>query len=157
MKKVIFVCTGNTCRSPMAEVIAKKIFDENKIGVQVFSRGVSVFFESGASNNAKEAVKKYGLNLSSHLSKQITQDDIDEGTLILAMTDGHKDFLLSGFASSRDKIYTLKNYVGCTENDIADPFGQAVEVYSKCCDDIYSCIVKLSVKIRNDSRGNNLS
>ena len=89
--KIMFVCTGNTCRSPMAEAAAKAIFP--KEGYEIISRGISVFESTPASENAQKAVAEGGLDLSQHMSKQISEEDIKTSDVIFTMTNPHKQML----------------------------------------------------------------
>lgn len=125
---VLFVCTGNTCRSPMAEAL----FLKNAGGShQAFSRGISVFSEQGASQNAVSIMKEYGMDISTHRSRQLTREDLEKAGLVLVMTKAHKDIISSTFPEFCDKVFTLAEYVGAIE-DVADPFGGDLEAYRKC-------------------------
>ncbi len=142
MKKIIFVCTGNTCRSPMAEAIAKDIFSKRKINIEVISRGIAVYFPSEASENSIYALKKYNLDLSNHRAKQIETNDIDSYTLILTMTNQHKAFVKK--LGNNINVYTLKEYIKANGNDIADPYGGDILDYQNCADELYHCIEMLA-------------
>ncbi len=137
---VLFVCTGNTCRSPMAEGYLKSL---NLSNVSVKSCGLSATGES-ASENSVHAMKEIGIDISKHISSQISLQDIEWADKIICMSESHKQFLLS---VAKDKISVLGK-------GISDPFGCGIEVYQKCRDEIITAIDALfsAVKVRNIER-----
>ena len=134
-KDVLFVCSGNTCRSPMAMAIFNTLSKEKK----ALSAGISVAYPSAAAENAKEAVKKYGASLDEHMSKQITPDDLKEYSLIITMTNSHKEFLRTYLDD--DKIITLAEFAG-ENGDVSDPYGGNSALYEDTAQMIYEYIKK---------------
>ena len=124
---IIFVCTGNTCRSPMAEYYLKS---KNLTDVSVISRG----FSAGEPANEKSVavMLEKGIDLKNHISKSITPDEIKSADKIICMTEQHRQMLIL-FGASPDNVYVLNG-------GISDPFGLSVETYRKCRDDIFSGI-----------------
>lgn len=141
MKQVIFVCTGNTCRSPMAEVIAKSICKNDNINI--FSRGLFVNENLEANFNSINAVKIQNLSLDTHTSKQLTKDEIKNATLILTMSLEHKNIICDNFNEYSNKIYTLYEYVQNFNKDIKDPYGRSLEEYIMCFKEILNLIKKI--------------
>lgn len=153
-RKILFVCTGNTCRSSMAEVLFKKILKDNGIeDVEAASAGTSVFFPSGASEHSIEVMRDRGIDLTSHQSRQVTKAMIHEADIILTMTVNHREKLLNVCPEAADKVFTLKEFAYGVENadtlDISDPFGLPKEYYEQCSDEIYRALEKVVERIRN--------
>lgn len=125
MRTILFVCTGNTCRSPMAEIILKDKFKKNGI-VDVAVKSAGICYEEGTkiTLNARKALNSVGLKATGFRSKQLTKKMLDKSDLILCMTESHKR-ALNGFP----RVYTLAEAVGT--NEISDPFGQSLEQYKK--------------------------
>ena len=129
MKKLLFVCSGNTCRSPLAKVLAERIFQEEGLeGWEIDSAGTAALHGMSASRQAMSAASALELDLSAHQSKPLTQEAVSRADLILVMTAAHKKVVLSLVPQAAGKVYTVAELAGAA-GDIADPFGGSVALY----------------------------
>ena len=140
---ILFVCTGNTCRSPMAAGIMEKLCEENDLDVNIKSAGIFAQEGAPATPEAVEAVKKYDIDISSHKAQPITQELIDKSDLILTMTEAHK-MLLQGLA--KDKTCTICELADI-DSEIEDPFGGDLADYKKTADDLYIALSQIADKL----------
>lgn len=144
MKKILFVCTGNTCRSIMAEgifnnIVANKHLEEQ---FEAISAGMLAFDGEHASINALKVLKAWNIDISYHSSKRITQEQIFAAHLILTMKKEQKNMLLAMYPSVTE-VYTLKEYAQQSTEDVADPYGGDEQVYLKCALELKDAIQKV--------------
>lgn len=124
-KQLLVVCTGNTCRSPMAAAILNHILQEQGLDGQYFahSAGVAAFDHQPAAENAVAAAKENGLDLSGHQSKRITLEDVAAAEHIFVMSEDQRRLLASAVPDAAEKITVMQ---------VPDPFGGDMEVYRAC-------------------------
>jgi len=129
-RRVLFVCTGNTCRSPMADVIGRLLVEERKLGdVTVTSAGVAADDFSGASEGSLLIAMEHGLDLSRHRSRQLTPAMIADADLILTMSPSH--LLAVEGMGGRGKAYLLSAFAtnGESARAVSDPIGGDITIY----------------------------
>ena len=139
--KVLFVCTGNTCRSPMAEAIFNKLALDTEH--MASSCGTNVFMPQNISKKSVEALKNFGISDFSKKSKMITEADIDTADIVLTMTTSHKQMLKTVYTKHKSKIYTLNEKAHGIDSDISDPYGLSQDEYNKCAKQIFDAVEKI--------------
>ncbi len=144
MKRILFVCTGNTCRSPMAKVIFNALALERGLDMVADSAGLATIEGLPASENAMRAVAEIGLDLSAHRSMPLMNLELNGYDYFVALNDDHLDILRSiGIPDSMlrllrrapnvDDIYDLRQ-------GIVDPYGGDLNTYRRCRDEIAGAI-----------------
>lgn len=142
---ILFVCTGNTCRSPMAEGICRKILSEKKKcsidqlekkGYNIKSAGIYASNGAAVSIEAVNALKDLGIDISGHRSRLLTEKDVRQADVIFALTQGHLEYIANNWEFAKTKIVLLDN------EDIKDPIGFGNEVYKVCAKQIENAILK---------------
>lgn len=135
---VVLVCTGNTCRSPMAETLMRhlisqrfpQLFQGEFPPVTIASAGLSAFPGGPASTEAVEAMRKRGLNLQNHQSHSVSERTLRHADLVLTMTKSHRSAILEKMPELASKVQLLSGGTG----DVADPFGGDASLYEACAD-----------------------
>lgn len=128
---IIFVCTSNTCRSPMAEQFASAWLVENNLRGQykIVSRGLTDRYEPPNSPASPHAVhvlaNDFSLDLSPHFSSLLSSSEINDAHLIIGVTQSHKRQIVNNFPNAVGKVH-------CLNADVPDPWHATIEVYSDC-------------------------
>ena len=138
---VLFICTGNTCRSPMAE----QMFNEKAkdLSAHAISAGLDANPGSPMNPQASEALTNLGCTPTEHNSTQVSTQAIEEADVILTFTQDQKIELGERFPAAVEKLFTISEYAhGRTEisEDVSDPYDKSAEVYIETADTINSLV-----------------
>jgi RpiB/LacA/LacB family sugar-phosphate isomerase len=145
MKTILFVCTGNICRSPMAEGLFRHAM-KDRTDYQVVSAGVGAMDGQPPSTHAVRALKELGIDISQQRSRVLTPELIERADYIFGMTHTHVDSINVLFPNVAEKTFLLREFdetLDEFEKDIADPIGGSYETYAYCRDQIEQGIFSL--------------
>lgn len=129
MKTILLVCTGNTCRSIMAQALAEKLAKDWDLAAQfkILSAGTAAYPGAPASPQAVEVLREEGIDLQNHRASQVKPEQVKEADLILTMTSGHKEQLVRMVPEAKDKIFTLKEFAS-DPGEIRDAHQQLMQL-----------------------------
>ena len=140
---LLFVCTGNTCRSPMAEGLLHHLANATDV-LHISSAGCATFGGAPASSEAIAVMAERDIDISAHRSSPLDGRKIDESDLIVVMTVAHQETVRRRFPQAAPKIRLLSSFGTETETtDIADPFGLSLSAYRRTRDEIESAVADL--------------
>ncbi len=148
---ILLVCTGNTCRSAMAGGLFEKAIDDDGVGcLNVDTAGINVYMSTPASDNAVKVMEEMDIDISDHMSRQITKEDIEEADLVLVMTSSHRNTLIDLYPQHSGKIYTFPEYAYGNDDEISDPFGGDEDEYRECANQLKDAIDAALLKIKSE-------
>ena len=129
---ILFVCTGNICRSPMAEAYTRDLCRRKTVPhIRVSSAGTAAPENHEASAQAKFVLWEEGIPLENHRSRQLTRDMIEQADTVVTMTQGHRRQVVRLCPEAADRVGTLADLTG-EGGEIPDPYGGTVEEYAAC-------------------------
>ena len=151
---VMFVCTGNACRSVMAEALFKKTLAEKSTQrINVKSRGTAASKTYRVPPIVLSLMSEKDIDLKGHKSTQLTKTCVETSDLILVMDEHHKQYISKHFPESLGKVFLIKDYaeVKSKHREIFDPIGQPDEVYFKAMKEIELCVKNISKKMEKEN------
>lgn len=146
MLNVVFICTGNICRSPMAEGYLRHRWQEiGRNDLNVSSMGIHGLDESPATGYAQSVCEEHGFDISSHRSRSLVGDELLKADFIFCMEPIHKKFVQTFFPWQRDRVFLLAAWPGkeTRKSVITDPMGASYEEYQRIFDVIRGHIERI--------------
>src|SRR5258707_5183126 len=143
MKTILFVCTGNICRSPMAEGLFRHAV-KGRNDFRVMSAGVGAVEGLPPSEHAVQALRELGIDISRQRSRMLTGELVEQADFIFGMTNSHVDAVTLLYPQAAEKTFLLREFDETLDNyeaDIGDPIGGSYEIYVSCRDQIEQGIV----------------
>ena len=164
IKTILFVCTGNTCRSAMAEGIFKKMLkerteDDSKFNI--ISAGISAFPGMSPTSEAISVMFEQDIDISQHRTQTLQEELIKKADLILVMTNEHKEYIHKEFPFAQNKIFLLKKFTLTNKSkssqnnernyEIIDPIGRKIEFYRVIARELKEKLEKILDKILEEN------
>jgi protein-tyrosine-phosphatase len=137
---MVFVCSGNVCRSPMAEYMLRRLLGADS-GWRVISAGISAGAGMRASDAAITALGEMDIDLSPHRSRPVTKELVQEASMLVVMTATHYQQMKAMFPDSAGRVYLLKSFdPEASGTDVTDPIGSSVDFYREIRDEINAAL-----------------
>jgi protein-tyrosine-phosphatase len=141
VKKVLFICTANICRSPAAEAIFNALAGDRKLDVQAVSAGVSAISDRGIAPETAMALEEVGIYAGGHRSTPVTRDMVEVADLILTMNERHVEELRDMLPDLPDYVHVLPEYAtGAPGSSIPDPYGYTISAHRATVRQLLECI-----------------
>lgn len=148
---IIVICTANICRSPMAAALLQHALagqPEPLRSLKVVSAGVAARAGEPVSENSVLALKKVGIDISSHRAQPLTQRMLDEALAVLCMTESHRAMIEVQAEPVPKNIFLFREFVGAGDREIGDPFGGSLNVYEAARDEMVEAVPALTEHLK---------
>ena len=149
MKNILFVCTGSSCRSPMALGLVKDKLNNRK-DIKLLSAGIIASNGLPASVNAIKVMAEIGIDISGHHTQRLTKEIVNKADMILVMTQWHKLEMIGMLDKPGKEIYLMKEFIKNRDNDdldVQDPIGKDIVFYRNCRDEMNQAVSGIIEKI----------
>lgn len=148
VRRVLFVCKGNICRSPLAAAYLGSRLDQQKRLISVGSAGLETTPGRKAHPLALFVAQQHGLSLEAHVTAPLIREMVDHADLILVMEDGHLDKILKAYPEAKTKVFHLGCFNRKTLTEIADPYNGTIDDFEHCFTLIRRCCDNLCLRIK---------
>jgi protein-tyrosine phosphatase len=152
-KRLLFVCTGNICRSPAAQYLAAKLAREHGLPWTMSSAGTEAEIGRGMTPGAVRALASRGVRGASHVARQLENEMLAEADVVYALTRAHKTVIDRRFPEHAGKTAVLREAAGLAEADVEDPYGESDAIYEECAariEEALKILVRRKISVENN-------